>query len=189
MKKIKKTKPIVLVNKQIIEQEVRKRIKKRNVGERADIYFDSIDLQILNLLNTPNPDNHKQNMREPYYTLFEVTARLNIAYKNLKPHLDKLRRLKLIEALTTINNIPVLTTPRASFNFYEDIGGYDRDNGFDIKGYTKDKQSAEEFDKVLELLEAVRTTFYQAETEKLIEEFDLRTNKTRDKLKQIQKKD
>ena len=75
-------------------------IKKRGVGNRAHIYFDSIDLQILEFLDNPNHFTH-----EGGYSVLEVAEKLNINHKSLKPHIDKLLTIGLIEimSLSSIN--------------------------------------------------------------------------------------
>jgi hypothetical protein len=182
--KAKKTKPIELVDKRKIE-EVKKRIKKRSVGERADIYFDSIDLQILTFLNKRNPASYKDNdYSHYYYDIPELIKGLNIPYKNLKPHLDKLRNLKLVEVFTTIENgTAVFTTPKLAFEYCKDECIYDNEEN--TKLYEKDKLKAEYFESVLSTLHNVSEFFYEKEKDKALNEFDLRTNKTRDKLKKI----
>ena len=64
-------------------------MKKEN-RKRGIIYFDSIDLEILELLDTPNKVNSIG------WGVLEIVDRLNISHISLKPHIDKLLRLKLI---------------------------------------------------------------------------------------------
>jgi len=59
---------------------------KRNIGQRASVLFDSIDLEILERL-----DKYNQGMG-----VLELATALKIKHKNLKPHIDKLRKLELI---------------------------------------------------------------------------------------------
>ena len=63
-------------------------MSKRNVGERGRVLFDSIDLQILELLNG-----------EKYFGVLELTKSLRIKHKNLKPHLEKLMKANLVWAM------------------------------------------------------------------------------------------
>jgi DNA-binding MarR family transcriptional regulator len=64
---------------------------KRNVGERARILFDDIDLKILRLLN--NNSEHGYNV---FYSVMDLADKLFLKHKNLKPHLDKLLMLELV---------------------------------------------------------------------------------------------
>lgn len=64
---------------------------KRNVGERARILFDDIDLKILRLLN-----HNSEHMPSLFSSVMELADTLSLKHKNLKPHIDKLLRLKLV---------------------------------------------------------------------------------------------
>lgn len=59
---------------------------RRKVGERAKVLFDSIDLAILELLDYSFIG----------LSVSELVSKLKIKHKNLKPHIDKLRKLELI---------------------------------------------------------------------------------------------
>ena len=55
-------------------------------GKRAEVLFDSIDLQILKILNSAQLG----------IGVLDLVQRLNLKHKNLKPHLDKLIALGLV---------------------------------------------------------------------------------------------
>jgi len=154
-------------------------VKKRGVGNRAYIYFDSIDLQILEFLDKPNRVTH-----EGGYPVLEVAEKLNINHKSLKPHIDKLLSLGLIETTylnyagnNAINPLPSnngLTTPRQSFWFYNDAELYDDENDTRIE---EDKKKAERFNNILKILQEIRGKFYKDNAKKEIY-LDLRSKKT-----------
>ncbi len=60
----------------------------RRIGERAEILFDSIDLEILNILNE---DRNNEGVG-----VLDLVNKLDIKHNSLKPHLDKLVTLNLI---------------------------------------------------------------------------------------------
>jgi len=57
---------------------------KRKVGERAEVLIDTIDLEILRILEYTS------------YGVLELAEKLKIQHKNLKPHLEKLIKSELI---------------------------------------------------------------------------------------------
>lgn len=57
---------------------------KRKIGERAKILLDTIDQSILNKLS------------EKELGILELSREINISYKNLKPHINKLIKSHLI---------------------------------------------------------------------------------------------
>lgn len=59
---------------------------KRKVGERAEILFDSIDLEVLKKFNSFNNA----------VKVLELADSLKINHNSLKPHIDKLMTLGLI---------------------------------------------------------------------------------------------
>lgn len=67
---------------------------KRKVGERAIILFDSIDLDILKILNTAWGEDRVYEGKG----ILELAKKLNLRHKNLKPHVTKLMALDLIFA-------------------------------------------------------------------------------------------
>lgn len=71
---------------------------KRKVGERARILFDDIDLKILRLLN--NNSEHGYNV---FYGIMELADKLFLKHKNLKPHIDKMIKLKLVSIVKDLD--------------------------------------------------------------------------------------
>jgi len=67
--------------------------KKRGVGIRSNILLDSTDLAILNYLDTNKTGS-----------LLELAKKLDISYKSLKPHFDKLNDAKLVFYYRDDNN-------------------------------------------------------------------------------------
>jgi hypothetical protein len=67
---------------------------KRKAGERANILFDDIDFQILNLLSDPRSREGLQ--------VLELANSLRIKHNSLKPHIDKLMFLKLINLVEVV---------------------------------------------------------------------------------------
>lgn len=66
-------------------------MRKRNVGEKAKVLLDSLDLEILNLLNTS-----KYKDSAIGYGVLDMVKMLNVTHKTIKPHIDKLKKSNLI---------------------------------------------------------------------------------------------
>lgn len=157
--------------------------KKRGVGERSQIYFDSIDLEIMEFLNEKNYKTH-----EGAYSIFDIIDKIKINSKSLKPHIDKLLTLGLIETTTMFyaGNIRGceddlkyegkggLTTPTISFQFFNDIDYYS-DVTEDV--FKEHKKKSEDFEKLLIELRKVRT-YYWTEKQKKNIYIDLRSKET-----------
>lgn len=62
--------------------------KKRGVGERSRVIIDTIDLDILDILNMSKNQNGLGVM--------ELKEEIGIAHNSLKPHIEKLIKLGLI---------------------------------------------------------------------------------------------
>jgi len=162
-------------------------VNKRGVGNRAEIYFDSIDLEILEFLNTPNRKTY-----EGGYSVIDIIDKLKINNKSLKPHIDKLLMLGLIHTtyMNYAGNIKGneddkkydkkigLTTSNVSFKFLCDINYYaDKE---DKPRYDKDKKDAERINFIIELLSEVRHMYYKEKSKEDIY-IDLRSKETFDK--------
>ena len=59
--------------------------------KRGVPYLDSVDLEILEFLDTPNYHTNKNG-----WAVLDVVKKLDIQHNNLKPHIDKLLKLNLI---------------------------------------------------------------------------------------------
>jgi hypothetical protein len=169
-------------------------VKKRGVGNRAEIYFDSIDLDILEFLNNPNRKTH-----EGGYSVIDIIDKLKINNKSLKPHIDKLLNLGLIHTtyMNYAGNIKGneddkkynkkigLTTSIVSFKFLNDFDYY-VDYEINSKKYNKDKDEAEKLDLIIDLLKEVRDMYYREKSKDDIY-IDLRSKETFNKFSKQKK--
>lgn len=140
---------------------------KRNTGERAETYFDSIDLQILEKLNYPkNINNSPEGL-----SVLELAETLKIKHKNLKPHIDKLLRLNLIFAYKDDKNKLRLMTGSANveYTFGGDVSVI-TDN---LKEQEEIRNSLREEETILKYLKKVRELKREEDLKKEIE-IDLR---------------
>jgi hypothetical protein len=168
-------------------------VNKRGVGNRAEIYFDSIDLEILEFLNIHNLKTH-----EGGYSVIDIIDKLKINNKSLKPHIDKLLNLGLIHTtyMNYAGNIKDneddkkynkkigLTTSSISFKFLNEIDCYvDVD---DEKQYNEDKKNAEKVNLVIDILKDVRKMYNKEKSKELID-IDLRSKETFDKFSRMVK--
>jgi len=138
-------------------------MKKRNVGERAETYFDSIDLQILEKLNTAQ----NVNGNPEGFGILELANALNIKHKNLKPHIDKLRKLDLIFAYKNSDNKLYLWTGKANV-FYH----LENDLSLITENPEEEQKLQRELNKkeaLLEYLKKVRELSIAEEVQKAIE--------------------
>jgi hypothetical protein len=159
--------------------------KKRGVGNRAQIYFDSIDLEILEFLNHKN-----RRTMEGAYSILDLIEHIKINSKSLKPHIDKLLSLGLLETIpmSYAGNIKGceddikydgkggLTTPTISFNFYKDIDYY-MDSPENEEKFVEHEQKSKEFEKLLSDLRSVRAYYFREQQKKSIY-IDLRSKET-----------
>lgn len=138
-------------------------MRKRNVGERAETYFDSIDLQILEKLDTAQNINNQPNG----FGILELANALNIKHKNLKPHIDKLIKLELIFAYKSNEDKLYLWTGRANmeYNFDYDFSMI-TDN---LKKQEEMRKELEEEETLLKYLKKVRGLSYKDSLKKSIE--------------------
>jgi len=152
----------------------------KETRKRGIIYFDSIDLEILEFINKPN---YKENTDG--WGVLEIANNLNISHISLKPHIDKLLRLELIHTITTTskNEKPrtfLLTTPPYNY-FVADM------NDLDKKELERIKKENEKFEIILSCLKKVRGLFYEEERNKLLY-IDLRKKPKEDKKIKTSKK-
>lgn len=143
---------------------------KRNIGQRASVLFDSIDLEILERLDKSN-----QGMG-----VLELATALKIKHKNLKPHIDKLRKLKLIFIYKhPTDNKVLLWTGMANMreNFGMDFWMV-CDTQKEVDNLKKEIQEQE---ALLKYLNKVKAFEYETEMQKGLE-LDLRKGLTQDKL-------
>ena len=142
---------------------------RRNVGQRANVLFDSIDLEILNMLDKSN-----QGMG-----VLELATSLGIKHKNLKPHIDKLRKLELIFIYKNNDNKIYLWTGMANMrenfvmNFWDVC-----DTQKEVDALSKEIQEQE---ALIKYLKKVKNFEYETEMQKGLE-LDLRKGLTQDKL-------
>lgn len=147
--------------------------------KRGIPYFDNIDLEILEFLNKPNYTENREGWK-----VIDLVNELKITHVSLKPHIDKLLRLKLIltkdlsdykqKGKIFIKNKKVgLTTIKASNNYYMDnIVEYEDEDGIE-----EIKEENERFDNVIKLLQKIRKYFYDKEQEEYLG-LDLRSKET-----------
>jgi len=142
---------------------------KRNIGQRASVLFDSIDLEILEMLDKSN-----QGMG-----VLELATALKIKHKNLKPHIDKLRKLELIFIYKHTDNKIYLWTGMANMreNFGMDFWSVCNTQ----KEVDNLQKEIEEQEALLKYLKKVKTFEYETEMQKGLE-LDLRKGLTQDKL-------
>lgn len=141
--------------------------RKRNIGERAQIYLDSIDYEILNFI---------KNSGGRGFSVLDLAKILKLNHNTLKPHLDKLIALKLIVLSYDEKNL-LLTTPiNLSKYAYENLVP---DIDFDTKDDEKDVQH---FNKYYSVLEDVHYYFRNEKNKSLL---DLDLRKTRELKKHI----
>jgi len=131
--------------------------------------FDSIDLEILEMLDKSN-----QGMG-----VLELATALKIKHKNLKPHIDKLRKLELIFIYKHTDNKIYLWTGMANMreNFDMDFWSV-CDTQKEVDNLQKE---IEEQEALLKYLKKVKTFEYETEMQKGLE-LDLRKGLTQDKL-------
>jgi hypothetical protein len=167
-------------------------VKKREVGNRAEIYFDSIDLEILEFLNIPNIKTN-----EGGYSVIDIIKELKINNKSLKPHIDKLLTLGLIHTTSMIyaGNIKRnednkkydkkigLTTSSVLFKFLNEIDYY---SNTDKRTFDRDKQEAEREDLIISILKDVRSMYYKEKSKENIY-IDLRSKETFNKFSKQKK--
>lgn len=123
---------------------------RRSKGERAETYFDSIDLQILEKLDTAqNIHNSPEG-----YSVLDLVSSLKIKHKNLKPHIDKLLKLGLIFAYRDDENKLRLWTGKANMRYiFQDDLSIVCHNNEEIK---KAKKQMENENALLQYLQKVR---------------------------------
>jgi len=158
--------------------------KKRGVGIKARIYFDEIDLRILEALNTDS-----QLCHEGAYPVLILANTININRKSLQPHLEKLINLGLVDLVECSfgkdKNLSIgLTTPKIHFDFLESINYYEDTSE---QRYIKDEKEVEYFETILEVLQNVRRMLYKQEKEQLLK-IDLRSKETLEKFGASMKK-
>ena len=145
---------------------------KRNIGERAEIYFDSIDLQILEKLTTAKNVNNSPEG----YGILEIADALKIKHNSLKPHIDKLRKLDLIFPYHD---------KEGKLRLWTDIARMEHiyHNDFSMGGnrsLEEEKEERENIEKgktLLEYLKKVHDLIYQESMDKSV---DIDFRKTRD---------
>jgi len=140
-------------------------MKKRNVGQRAIVLLDSIDLEIL--------EEIKKSYGVKSYNglgILELANALNIKHNNLKPHLDKLRYLNLIFAQKNYEGKVILGMGMENI---KDLSQFEFNDLEDYEGALAEAERQRGF---LKYLEKSRNYLYDNEIEKQIE-FDLRKKK------------
>lgn len=137
-------------------------MKKRNVGERAEILFDSIDLQILEkLLTAQNVNNQPEG-----YGILELANALDIKHKNLKPHIDKLKNLNLIFAYKNNDKLYLWTGIANMKYIFENDYSLITD---DIEKQEEMRKETEQEQNLIEYLRKVRSLNYKNNMTKAIE--------------------
>jgi len=155
--------------------------------KRGVPYLDSVDLEILEFLDTPNYHYNKYG-----WGVLDIVKKLNIQHNNLKPHIDKLLKLNLIcvvdlsnykqKGKKLIENKKVgLSSVRARNDFWLDDASELEITKEDIE---EGKQENEYFKFVLKCLRDIRSYFYNKENEDYLN-LDLRSKETQDALKDI----
>jgi len=162
-------------------------VEKRGIGNRANIYFDSIDLEILELLNIPNRKTY-----EGGYSVIDIIEKLKINNKSLKPHIDKLLTLGLIHIIhmkyagndkgccdaKKYDDKVGLTTISVNFKFLNDIDYYSSMGDTNAEDtYKKDKKEVEDFNVLLNFLRSIRKMYYLEDSKQKLD-IDLRSKDT-----------
>lgn len=128
-------------------------MKKRKIGERAIILFDSIDIEILDQLNSSKDG----------ISVLQLADRLSLRHNSLKPHLDKLRQIGVIFAYRNQEGKILLYTGMENVNQL-DRGDFDTD-----KEYEEVVQEAQKQRDLLNYLRKVRNLSYEKEISKAID--------------------
>lgn len=118
------------------------------VGRKSKVLLDSIDLEILKILNEYSSYNG--------LGILELTNKIKLTHQNLKKHLEKLIRIELVLPLTeSSNNKITLVTPYFFRNYASD--DYD-------PNAKKIKQMLEEYYILLSFLKKVNKLDSKSET-------------------------
>lgn len=148
---------------------------KRNIGERAESYFDSIDLQILELLTTAQ--NERNNPEG--YSVLDIADKLKVKHNSLKPHIDKLINLNLVFAYSDENKKLRLWTGIA--NMY-----YTWNNDFSSVANTLEEQKKyrKENEEQIAFIEYLKKVREIKRNENLKKQIDIDLRKSRSNLPQ-----
>ncbi len=161
----------------------KEKIEKR---KRGVPYLGSIDLEILEFLDTPNYIANKNG-----WAVLDVVEKMGIQHNNLKPHIDKLLKLKLIVVVDLsdykhkgkriIENKKVgLTSIKARNNFWlENYADFDGDEKYKEEA----KKENEYFDFIISFFRDIKKYFYDKENEEFLK-LDLRSKETQENFKQ-----
>lgn len=153
--------------------------------KRGVPYLDSVDLEILEFLDTPNYSANKNG-----WAVLDVVKKLNIQHNNLKPHIDKLLKLKLICVVDLSSykqkGEKIIENKKVGLSSVRSRNDYWFENYADLEGEKEDievaKKENEYFKVVLKCLKDIRSYFYNKENEDYLE-LDLRSKETQDNLK------
>ena len=109
-------------------------------GRKSKVLMDSIDLEILDILDRYNQED---------IGVLELAEKINLTHQNLKKHLEKLIRLDLVDPITTkgSNKISLVT-----FRMFSECGD------------PKIEKRAKELEIVRSFLKKVNTLDYEKET-------------------------
>jgi len=152
--------------------------------KRGVPYLDSVDLEILEFLDTPNYSANKNG-----WGVLDVVKKLEIQHNNLKPHIDKLLKLNLICVVDLSSyktkGKKVIENKKVGLSSVRARNDYWFENYADFEGekeYLEEaKQENEYFKFVLKCLRDIRSYFYNKENEEYLN-IDLRELETQERL-------
>ena len=157
-------------------------MKKEN-RTRGIPYLDSIDLEILEFLDKPN-----YNLNRVGWSILDLAHNLNITHISLKPHIDKLLRLRLIVTVdisNKANEVKVgLSTIKSANDYWISQIGLQELSEKERETISKEKYI---YENIFDTLTEIRKIFYDKEKEKLLD-IDLRKLESQDKYKREVKK-
>jgi hypothetical protein len=153
--------------------------------KRGVPYLDSVDLEILELLDSPNW-NVKKDLGG--WSVLDIVEKLEIQHNNLKPHIDKLLKLNLI-CLKDLSeyknrgekNIKIKKVGLTSIRVLIDRWIEDDVMFMSDEELIKAKADREYFKNVVKCLSDVRKYFWDKEQKDFLE-LDLRSIETQDRL-------
>lgn len=161
-------------------------VKKKRA--RGIPYFDSIDLEILQLL-----DGYPRNKKYGIYGILDLADKLNISHISLKPHIDKLLDLELIRLIPfedlpkdkrkeidkkNTSKVGVCSAKLINDNWLENVADFENKNERDTIELVQKQNRM--YDELLFQLEHIQKFVSKKRTEGLFE-IDLRKLETREK--------
>lgn len=145
-------------------------MSKRKIGQRAEVLLDTIDLEILNILGKHNPKTRGKYNEYNGMQVLQLAEAVKIQHNSLKPHLDKLRYLGLINSRKNSEGKVILGL---SLEFFKEI---EEGDFASQKEYKKILLEVENQEALIIYMNKIKEFLENKEMEKEIE-FDLRKKK------------